>query len=352
MRDATVRYLQGSFKKISDTLDTGKQAPIFGTGEKDVFLTGTGAFCDMVADVKLSNILEYRNVTIAEGSDISGTSENDRPFFLKVNGTLMVNGHLHMDGKGGSWNTNTSDNGHVWQEHGLRYQPLYPDSVRYNTDNYWLSKNQYIGFKNYGEANPFFDFKVGLTGAGCVYKSMHYKHKHRYGYGKWCGSFINSGGIPHEGNSRDNEWGKYNYKGGGGGFLALYYEDLDNKYGTIFTTESGEKAPLNIHANASWYLGPTPYRGGGMMVIAARHIVIGPNGSITCDGGANADGGCALLNISPNSNLNNNRLTKQLIFNKGNPYYTTNFYYKSYFSGGSGICYGYQVIPSYRMQNH
>ena len=351
MRDATIHYLQKSFKFIYDLVENGRKSDIFGYGDQDIVISQSGYFTELSQPYKINDVLEYHDVIIQDGVNVCGTRENDRPFFLKVSGTLTVNGHLHMDGKGGSWNTNTSDEGHVWQEHGLRYQPLFVDSVRYNTDNYWLSKNQYLTLMNYGKVYPFFNFNVGLTGAGCVYKSMDYEHGHRYGYGKWCGSFINSGGIPHQGSSRDNEWGKYNYKGGAGGFLALYYEDLENEYAKEYITDSGEQAPLNIHANASWYYGTTPYRGGGMMVIAARHIVIGPNGSITCDGGANPNGGCGLLNISPNSNIDSNAMTSQLIYNNGSPYITTNFNYTQYMSGGSGICFGYKITPEYRKQN-
>ena len=355
MKSATIKYLQSSFSKVKDIQDHGKKQTLFGNGTEDIVLNQSGIFTDLVNSYNTSGVLEYRNVTINSGVNIIGTKQRDDsrrcylPFYLKVNGTLTVNGHLHMDGLGGDASWQRGDNDHVWSVEGINYPYIFESTIKFNIDNYMLSRKQYKDLYNYGKSNPFFNGKVGLTGSGCVYKTKHKKHHNNYGYGKWVGSCLNSGGIPHQGGSKSNTWGKWNFKGSGGGFLALYYESLDNKYASTYTFSDGSTVPMNIHANASWYYGSTPYSGGGMMIIAARNIVIGPKGSITCDGGANPNGGCGFMNYPSNENSDSfsTRMTKQLIFNNGYPYYTSNFDYKVYYSGGSGICFGYQVDPSY-----
>lgn len=354
MKSATIKYLQSSASIVSDILDSGKRSDLFGSGSEDVVLNTSGVFTELVNSYTVSGTLEYRNVTINEGVDIVGTSQidsnnNGTPFYLKVNGTLTVNGHLHMDNMGGSWTRSTSAKRPTYSEVGLNYPFLFEKNIKYDTNNYTLSTNQYLQLKNYGEKNPFFNCKIGLTGAGCAYKTHEHKHHNNYGHGQWCGSTLNSGGIAHQGKSKGKAEYKYNYRGSGGGFLALYYETMSNKYAKTFDIGDGVEVPLNIHSNSSWYLGTTAFRGGGMMVIAAKNIVIGRNGSITCDGGANPNGACGFMNCTPNTNPNWNStaIVSQVIYNGGNPYITTNLDYHYNFSGGAGVCFGYQVDPSY-----
>ena len=63
------------------------------------------------------------------------------------------------------------------------------------------------------------------------------------------------------------------------------------------------------------------------MIIAARNIVIGKNGSITCDGG-DGNGMMSLLSRAPYQG--------QFLYNGGNP-----IKFENQFTGGAGFALGY-----------
>ena len=322
-------------------------------------------------------ILEFDNLTIGEGVDILATDISP-VFFLKVNGTLMVNGHLHMDGKGGSFvgttgtlstetDPSTGDPIYVYKNNtSLNYFDTY--NLPVITSNTSCSNSLWYNLTNYGVQETFFTGKVALTGGGGVgYTNYEYTtttkvekepkinpYQDKYGYyyfGQWKWTHYDQYLADVEANSIITETkyyeprgsqslatlsgggnyymvdkpqdGNYSCGGGGGGFLALYSETFINS-GNMFT-ENGNKYPLNIHANGGneFNVTSTPVNGGGMMVIAARHIVIGPNGSITCDGG-NGNGIMTLLGRNP--------LSKVYLYNNGTP-----MEYNDTFSGGGGF---------------
>lgn len=349
MRDATVTYLQKSIKIVDSIITDGKKSTLFGGGGTDITFTSSGIFTDLAPETRNQGVLEYHNVTIPEGVSILGNSFRANqydgiayPFYLKVNGTLTVNGVLNMNGCGqrgyGSGGFHSSHNAAyniAYTQTGLNFPP-----VGYGTPT--ISEQQWDALKYTGEHQPFFNCQTYLVGAGIsrTYKWIRATKK-RTRDAKSCTS-LNSGGNPN--------WGR-NSSGGGGGFLALYYEDL-NYQGPLI-----DGYPAHINCNGGTRNagdgGPQIW-GGGMMVISARKIIVGPNGYICCnpcdeahrsynspslgDYDLNA-GGMALMN----------RKTMGIwlrSYNYGNP---SNF--DGRYSGGPGFCVGYKVDPVFREQN-
>lgn len=355
MRPATLYYLTKSFKTIGNTVKTGRDHSLFGAGTQDIVFTRSGSFIDLAAPYDSKAILEFRNVTINEGVSIVGhrlgywsgvqaAAGHPKPFFLKVSDTLTVNGHLHMDGQGGG-----SAVTHHFAVNGTVADMACPLGYSTIGGNDCVSFDYYLNLLNYGLANTFFDCKTNLAGAG---DSSHYKwkkatkYRHRRGYGT----------SPLNGGARDV--GSRREAGGGGGFLALYYEDID--YRGNYWTDTRESSNTygmefmeNINANGGAVTlnhGARIY-GGGMMVIAARNIIVGPKGSITCNPALADDyyktsvtrdngyarGGVAFMNRPPKTpslgqvNFSGGTLGGEM--------------------GGAGVCFGYQVTPEYTKVN-
>lgn len=355
MRDATIHYLQKSFQFVNDLSNDGKKTYSFGSGTEDITITRSGCFMDLVPSARNNACLEYHNVTIPAGVSVVGNSyKADRyggaiayPFFLKCSGTLTVNGVLNMNGAGqpaypsGSFHSDHDDNYPIaYTQTGLNFSP-----VGIGTPT--ISEAKWEALQHYGSKYPFYNGQTYLIGAG-MGKNYKWKRatkmRYRHSYGS---TALNSSGISSKGRHS---------AGAGGGFLALYYE----KGGLDYQGPWFNGAPLHINANgASGDWGATGYagRGGGMMVIAAKKIVVGPNGYICCnptmqnnrsdesspvfgDSVCNA-GGMALMNLKPMYGSNT-----IWDYNYGNP-----TGYNKGRSGGSGVCFGFEVNPEYRMQN-
>ena len=362
MRDVAISYLQKSFNFIDSLIKNGKKSDIFGNGSSDITFTRSGSFLSLSNDYTIGGVLEYRNVTIPDGISIQGnTFYGDRysgsvPFFLKVSGTLTVNGSLNMNGTGqqGFSNSGSHDDHDAYYGFGfsdLGYQ--LPIVDRWSRT---ISSKDWYNLYNYGKSGGFFNFKTCLVGAGNgqTYKwKRAFKYRYRHAYS--C-TQLNSGGILSDRSDKAC--------GGGGGFLALYYEDMQNSGDTwVDSVEGsptfGETFYKNINCNGGGVYTYNRYSqpirwGGGMMVIAARHIVIGPNGSITCNPSTEASRSVNSP-IFSDSDLNSgniaylNRPTNvgsilDYNFNK----YTTG---ATDLSGGAGVCFGYKITPEYRKQN-
>lgn len=377
MKIVSFNEISKCMRRANNLLNSGIYS-LYGRG-KDTVVIDSITPGDSLADIYNTQYGQYRfefgNLTIGEGVDLPVT--NDYQFaFLKVNGTLVVNGHLHMDGRGGIF---TDQRGTIIPVGGV-------DTYTYNTtlnsfSNYGVSQvsdtascsdDLWYRLTTYGAQETFFLQNTALTGAGGNgYTKHNYQYqlweedepkvdKNQYGHyrkvwntqvwywndgtgeaykaavdansswhtydnyqvrGSQSTSYLSGGGnlsqLPYPTTDEGITCG-----GGGGGFIALYSETISNA-GNKFT-EGDETYPLNVHANggSSIHTDGTLLRGGGCLIIAARHIVIGPNGSITADGG-DGNGLMTLLNRNPHKRL--------YTYSSGSPVVYTNT-----FSGGAG----------------
>ena len=301
--------------------------------------------------------LEFENLTIGEDTNVLGNTLST-PFYLKVNGTLTVNGHLHMDRQGGK----VSQSGTILSKNGIRYIQSNTSLNYALVDTLNLSDSSscpdslYNYLNLYGNSHTFFDGNIALTGAGgvgYVWEERVEQHTERVlvGYeqhgfrkvpiykevvvstpiaepvGYESVSSLDGGGdftlLP-----RPEKQGDKTFGGSGGGFLSIYYENYQNNTENWFIDNVGAY-PLNIHTNGGSSMGTIQdyFRGGGCMIIAARNIVIGENGRITCDGG-DGNGLMSLLSRAPYQG--------QFLFNNGNPIKFVN-----QFTGGAGFALGY-----------
>lgn len=349
MRDATIHYLQKSLNLVDSVVTSGKRSALFGAGGEDITFTKSGIFTELAPDTKNKGVLEYHNVTIPEGVSILGNSYRANqydgvayPFYLKVNGTLTVNGVLNMNGcgqcgygSGGFHHNHNAAYNIAYTQTGLDFSP-----VGYNTAT--ISEQKWDALRYSGEHQPFFNGQTYLVGAGIsrAYKWIRATKK-RTRDAMSC-TALNTGGYPH--------WNR-NSSGGGGGFLALYYEDLDYQ-GPLL---DGYYAHINCNGgDRNKGDGGPQIWGGGMMVISARKIVVGPNGYICCnpcdeehrsynnpsfvDYDLNA-GGMALMNRKTMGNW-------LCGYHYGSP-----IEYNVRSMGGPGFCVGYKIDPVFREQN-
>lgn len=393
MKDATATYLQKVLKEETKVLSTKKVSEMFGYGTEDLVINQSGVLTDLAPNYSLSNILEFKNLTINEGCSVLGNyysytwrpfsigfikkyNVSDSrynvgwniatpvPFFLKVSGTLTVNGHLHMDGQGGMY-CDDGHGGHTGQiSSSIVYNPVANGRGWFYGDDcvpldYWLD------FYNYGLAKSFFNGQLNVCGAGAStrasWKSRSAKRKYD--------SRITSGPINGGGRVGPGTYvGHKNFSGrASGGFLALYYENLDYQ-GLMWEDNTtaitkGVSYPANINCNGGYGQGSNRNAGGGMMVIAAKNIVIGPNGSITCNPNYyntstsyglitninSADdfrgGGIAFLNRPPKLPLYNSVDGAQYQYQ-----YNSGIVLEPG-SGAAGICIGYKIKPEFFKPN-
>lgn len=356
MRDATIHYLQKSFDTVKSLASDGKKADIFGCGTEDIVFKKSGSFMDLVSSAKNSGILEYRNVTIPEGISIVGNTYTAGrfggiayPFYLKVNGTLTVNGVLNMNGSGQpGYNKGGmhSDEDAYYNEGYSRLGRHYALGVRDKA----INANLWRQLHHLGEKYPFFDGQTYFVGAGNCRsykwkKATKYRHRHAY-----CTTPLNSGGdFADEGGKKSS--------GAGGGFIALYYENLDYKGPNI--TFDGINYPAHINANGGNGAGlndGAPVRwGGGMMVIAARNIIVGPNGYICSNPSRSETKSVGSSPVLGDSNLNNGGMALMNLPWEGHNFdYSGGNIYRGHdrlLSGGPGIVFGYKITPEFREQN-
>ena len=124
--------------------------------------------------------LEFGNLTIDAGVNLKVTEEKKddsgkvinggQIAYLKVNGTLTVNGHLHMDNAGGDFtnNTGTITNDGTTNNYNnnlaLNTFSTYPlQQVNYNDS---CSNELWARLTNYGAQETFFTGNTAMTGAG------------------------------------------------------------------------------------------------------------------------------------------------------------------------------------------
>ena len=223
------------------------------------------------------------------------------PMLIKCSDTLTVNGALTAQGCGGKWefyddrnftmpeispiplNIAFGDYGYsAWHENVNRLSEYgrtgsfltfnaenksyaYPESVGYRR--FLLTGNTINQYSTYNNHSLFL---IGPGGGGChsyhTGSGRHYEHSRHTGLSSSGGRADNHGG-----------WG-----GGGGGFLALYFEHL-----IIDGKEYGVDPGCDVSKISANGFGPSPWEqvdsGGGCMIIAARNIIIGRDGTINSD---------------------------------------------------------------------
>lgn len=399
-----------SFNEINRCIQTVKKlsnsgrSSIYGRGSNDVVINENTipeglTLMDwyLQSDPPKEISLEFGNLTIGAGADVKVTDvrkdangktiNGGQVGYIKVNGTLIVNGHLHMDCAGGEFTNNTGDitndgttnnyNNNLSVASFLNYPLQNVGATEGCSDELWAR------LTNYGAQETFFTGKVALTGAAssgyCKYL-VDYQvweedepkiNPYNTQWGRWIGygsnrkwqwnrngyqqyldavdansswhtyyDYITRGSISNSCLSgsglytsvpKTTENDMISCGGGGGGFLAIYSESIVNLGPKCEL--NGRIYPLNIHANGGTEIKQdVPYaqaiRGGGALIISAKKIIIGPEGSITADGG-NGQGLMTLLNRPP--------YTELMTYNNGNPAVYTNT-----FSGGAGYAQFFQ----------
>lgn len=274
-------------------------------------------------------IFQYRNVTIEEGGVLTATHN---PFILQVSGTLTVNGHLHMNGKGGVGETSNSHSSYYTQSGALNtgtYTIL--NKPVYDADGASVPISTWQTILNYLKSDHRLDMDFCVTGAGGGNRygwkrATKYRTRHHGTYG------IANGNVP---GSRD--W----QSGGAGGCLLLVYNKYSNK-GPKYSY-NGQNYPLNITANGGivgtryrqWRYKNTNY-GGGYLFIAASSIIVGPNGKITCDNNTENNGTMALMNLPPSQDRYH-----PVVYNNGSPYQRSDN--SGGKCGGGGVCIGIDI---------
>lgn len=320
--------------------------PTGGTGTSEQY------FINSLTDIP---VLEYENITIDKDVNVTAFNPSlgitNTPFYLKVNGTLTVNGHLNMDNCGaptllnndgfiGSYVTDYTSRSKITcylkdnaQNH-IEGNKL-PIIRGYEGQNHSCSESTYAILKSYGSTPTFFNFKVAATGCGHIWLTG----------GPVSGGYFTQSLSPISASKKSIGVG--GGFGGGGGFLTLYYKNMQNSGPTWVDNQPGSSYlgqvfPKNIHCNgvaggnwaSSQGVPVNAVAGGGMLVIAARNIVIGQYGKITCDSYFKEDphpqmGQFALLNRLP---------IPGMVFMTGN--LETEDPFNS--EGGGGVCLGFK----------
>lgn len=380
-----------SFNEINKCIRTAKN--LLTSGIYNIY--GRGTFKDTITKSSLSEgdtlssiynqrhdtgmILEFYNLTIGDGVNLPVTNE-DQTAYVRVNGTLTVNGHLHMDNRGGYISSKETSISVSGTDKTFTYDTAkslfdtYP--LTYVNGDTCCSKELYYNLVNYGMQETLLNCKVSLPGSGPVgkyvkvetreddvyydpivnirdYQTFSFRQGWHFvgnSYARYLAAveaskhfrttevYFNDYYNPISSISGAGEIGKlpnpgnnmYIFGGCGGGTLVIYAESVINM-GRYFN-ENGIDYPLNIHANGgssyntygSLDLNSLP-RGGGTLIIAARHLVIGENGSITCDGG-DGNGLMSLAGREPS--------TIKYTYSNGSPNV-----YTSAFAGGAGFSY-------------
>lgn len=209
--------------------------------------------------------LSFNNLTISDGCTLKSDSYSSQgklstgnyaPLIVRCKNTLTINGAITATGCG--------ENGDISQVN--TYSEIKNTSV--TAPNSSATLDIYLKLSTYFSNNPFGNFNAFYFGTG--------GGKNAVGYN------ISSGGANIGSVSG----------GGSGGLIVLYFQHLYADYelpnGTVVQKEYGVHTDFpieRIHANGiGGNCGSSATIGGGMLILAARNIHIGLNGSISSDG--------------------------------------------------------------------
>lgn len=354
--------LLNSFLKSSKSITRLESSISF---SKDVFGNG---IVNATVDRNMTNkqLIEkygtwnFNNLTILEGCTLYphgsyggwhghlALPSTYHPMYIKCSGTLTVYGSITSKQAGSI--ANRYDDAQIRSENRFR---LGFDAT--GTYGFSVASNNYIRMFNYGASHTFFDydfFLVGGAGGGC----------HRYTRGKW-GHHHNDHSLNYGINYGGGWTRNHNVQGGcGGGFLALYYKDLiinGREYGVDPLCDISK-----ISSNGMSALTDSGDKAGGCMVISARKIILGPNGTINSDAEGAGLGKLCYLNNVPQLGIGGEAGATQTglvctgsrsyIMGTGSSTYWYNTgvagadFRKAYgntsnLHGGAGLCFGYKV---------
>jgi hypothetical protein len=260
---------------------------IFGTGTLDIEIRTDCTIEDIYNQYKT---LEFHNITIAEGAKLKPkhtmggmygweSQPNDfHPLYLKCSGTLTVNGELTAQNCGGASNFYNGDVS-CYQNAIKTPVPLTYNQGGNNQCNGWSADSKGLyRLLEYGKNGNFFKFKdfflVGAGGGGeHSYRRSHASHHHHYWV--WMKGFSNGGYTDEDNRSA----------GCGGGFVGLYYKNL--YIGGVAYGKPGcdiTKISANGYREGAGSGELDSRFGGGCLVVSARTIIIGSNGTINADG--------------------------------------------------------------------
>jgi len=187
MKIASFNEINRCIQKVNKLTSSGRLS-LFGRGTDNVVInSNTIPNGQTLMDYYLYQYpnaelpLEFGNLTINNGANVKVTDvktdedgnqiNGSQVAYLKVNGTLTVNGHLHMDNAGGYFTSNT---GTIITD--SEDYPIYNNNFAYNSfNNLSLPQVAQTGsctnelwsrLTNYGIQETFFTGTTALTGAG------------------------------------------------------------------------------------------------------------------------------------------------------------------------------------------
>ena len=293
-----------SATKISDELQFTYRTRdnLFGNGVKDIDLSQLTLDDSQRSDWKMSQLfngipanqtgtpvhtLDFNTLTVPTGYtlrpdceyvDLGAKATNFAPMIIRCKTKLTVSGTITSAGCGGINARGLQYSGTRLDQWNQCRCPIQLDSA--SNPSWSCSTNNFYKLASYGASGAFLDGNTFLCGAGSGGYTKLFGGKARvYNLG------FTSGGF---------QLDEQMCSGAGGGFLALYFEDLiiDGKHYGL------EKCPgiRRISANGSYFFGydGTRYQsgtkcGGGTIIIAAKTIELTGNGTINSD--ADGDGG-------------------------------------------------------------
>lgn len=199
MKIVSYNKIANSIRRINDLAGSGISY-LYGRGTESVVITASS----ILPGQTLANYLrttygaplsfEFKDLTIGTGVNLRVTDEAQAAY-IRVNGTLIVNGHLHMDGAGGQFFSRT-DAGDITVEHDYTVHNITNTNVTFSTynpgivgDNTSCTPVLWDNLTNYGSQETFFDGSTSLTGAGgCGFTNYKYTYVTQGQNGQACES--------------------------------------------------------------------------------------------------------------------------------------------------------------------
>ena len=187
MKIVSYNKIAHSIRRINDLTGSGISY-LYGRGTKSVVITASS----LLPGQTLANYLrtnygaplsfEFKDLTIGAGVNLRVTDEA-QVAYIRVNGTLIVNGHLHMDGAGGQFFPRT-DAGDITIENNYTVHSSTNTNITFSEYNPGIvgdtsscTTTMWNNLTNYGAQETFFDGSTSLTGAGgCGFTNYKYTY--------------------------------------------------------------------------------------------------------------------------------------------------------------------------------
>lgn len=187
MKIVSYNKIAHSIRRINDLTGSGISY-LYGRGTESVVITASS----LLPGQTLANYLrtnygaplsfEFKDLTIGAGVNLRVTDEA-QVAYIRVNGTLIVNGHLHMDGAGGQFFPRT-DAGDITVENNYTVHSSTNTNITFSEYNPGIvgdtsscTTTMWNNLTNYGAQETFFDGSTSLTGAGgCGFTNYKYTY--------------------------------------------------------------------------------------------------------------------------------------------------------------------------------